>query len=890
MLEHLPPNEGGERIALHGDRFFVQVGRDKDRYDALYVIRIEPAERNLPRSTPENIYSRITLWPGGIPAFKDPVAPLFGVQSHCADCAVDDDDEESSSEQTQPSPLLLSILPQAASTIRQHFRPGHEPLEPAEAQAFLQALSSTWRRRRLDQFITPTARQESLLKGVVKPPNLGRKERDALLSLFGFSALNKAALQHRYDSERFFLILEDFGRVSLPPMVRATLWTSMLEGLSSQALREELFAASDGLKKLAFEGVPAERAWEEGLLRALKEVAVKQSDLALREVAEKAEASEDPSGHIAVWASNLGFERPAPAPSLQMPEVAPVISTLPMPTAVTASEFHPADGWALRTVGADAATVESVRQEVENILKGRGFLYHPIADMSGLLNFIKVLQQFRDNAGSWLTELPTAEAATDHLAAANRAYVSVEGIFGATTPNLLDTLTPQDVAVIVELLNSEPALRQMPGWLWSLDSANEDVKSDCDTRPQLALKLADPEIRQRIRSVLTMVDQLGESSVLKWLDPPTPGDSVDEHIANWFELTKELLASAPADVLHWLGSGNASLSDAAAIERGLGQRAQLKSDLDPGVFESLEAHLAGIDSHEERHEWLGAYLAAVDSYREQFGDPSDMAYAGLRRKAEKERRSSRRSPGVEEIDSSVTIEHNWTETTATKATLVYHQPDPGVDYGILSAPVVLETRQPRQLDVRLNIEVKGDHRSGWPKEWPDVAPANSFTVPAYGWQPQPETDRWQFPIALRIPIRKPRADPRLEVTVQALDAHRGSAFGPQATLRWETIELEMPRLELRWAGTTNPDYVRSHPIGPQAQVGDITGRLRAGGSVAVIAPRRFGKSTLVEYLLNDGAGNGLLVPPAIVCTGTQRQTGLTTIASGRRCLTGSIGI
>ena len=52
VLERLVPNEAGERIALHGDRFYVQVGRDKDRFDALYVIRIEPAENNLPRSTP----------------------------------------------------------------------------------------------------------------------------------------------------------------------------------------------------------------------------------------------------------------------------------------------------------------------------------------------------------------------------------------------------------------------------------------------------------------------------------------------------------------------------------------------------------------------------------------------------------------------------------------------------------------------------------------------------------------------------------------------------------------------------------------------------------------------------------------------------------------------
>ena len=871
VLEHLPPNEEGERIALHGDRFFVQVGRDKDRFDALYVIRIEPAENNLPRSTPENVHCRITLWPGGIPPFKDPVAALFKKQWHSTGGA-DEDEDESSAEPTQPSPLLLSILPQAGSAVRQRFRPGHEAPEPGDALDFVQALSAAWRRRRLDQFITPTARQESLLKGVVKPSNLGRKERDGLLSLFGFTALNKAALQHRYDPERFFLILDDFGRLSLPAMVRAMLWTSMLEGLTSQALREELFAASDGLKKLAFEGVPAERAWEEGLLRALKEVAVKQNDFALREVAEKAEASEDPSAHIAAWASNLGFERPAP--TVATAERTSVIDIVPSPPAAeVTSESHPADAWAFRTAGPDPATVEGIRQGVVKILESRGFLVRQVTDMSSLVSLIDALQQLREAAGSWLAELPDSEAANDHLAAAQQAYASVHEFFGDAKAALLDTLSPQDVAAVVELMENEATLRKMPAWLWSADSVNEEMVVGA-ARSDLALRLADPEVRRRVRSVLTMVDQLNETTVLNWLDPPTPGHDADAHIANWFERTRELLTSAPADVLHWLGSGQASLSDVADIERGLSLRVQLKGDLEPTVFGSLEAHLTAIESHAERRDWLDAYSNAVESYREQFGDPSDIGYAGLRRKAEKELRSSRKLPNSDEIDAGVAVEHNWTETTATKATLVFHQPDPGVDYGVLSAPVVLETRQPRQLDVALSIEVKGDHRNAWPKEWPDITPSGSFTVPAYGWQPQPETDRWQYPLALRIPIRKPRADLRLEVSIQVFDAHKGTVLGPKGTLRWESIELSMPRLELRWAGTTNPHYVRSHPIGPQAQVADIIARLRAGGSVAVIAPRRFGKSTLVEYLLNDGAESGLLVPPAIVCTEYATASGL----------------
>src|SRR5439155_676325 len=41
---------------------------------------------------------------------------------------------------------------------------------------------------------------------------------------------------------------------------------------------------------------------------------------------------------------------------------------------------------------------------------------------------------------------------------------------------------------------------------------------------------------------------------------------------------------------------------------------------------------------------------------------------------------------------------------------------------------------------------------------------------------------------------------------------------------------------------------------------------KTSSSGAVIAPRRFGKSTLVEYLVREGRTVGLAIPPALWCT------------------------
>ena len=63
-----------------------------------------------------------------------------------------------------------------------------------------------------------------------------------------------------------------------------------------------------------------------------------------------------------------------------------------------------------------------------------------------------------------------------------------------------------------------------------------------------------------------------------------------------------------------------------------------------------------------------------------------------------------------------------------------------------------------------------------------------------------------------------------------------------------------------------PNHVRDHPIGPQERADALCEQFAAGSNVAVIAPRRFGKSTLVEYLVREGNKASLCVPPAVVCT------------------------
>jgi serine/threonine protein kinase len=775
--------------------------------------------------------------------------------------------------------MLLALLPQAPEGMRHAFGPGHVPAEPGDARCFVDVLSSIWKRRRLDRFIRPSARQESLLKGVVKPSNLGRKERDGLVALFGFDALNKAALLHRYDAARFFAILDDFSRISLPPALRAVIWTSMLGGLGPTTLREELHRSSPALKSLASDGVPAERAWEDGLLKALREVADRTDDAGLREMAEAAEAADDPVAYIASWASELEFSHPPateaartdPQIVVRPVEIPPAETTLSVPARPVQSD--PADSWAFRTVGPGPEVVERVRAAVLATLRVGAMTSGPIGDMTGLVALIESLRQLQDESEKWLAELPELDSAATDLSHAELVYARLQSLVPDAVTTIVGCTSPADANAICSLLEREPLIRASPPWLWATDQA-ETSDGLPASRADVAIALTDPERRRRFETVIAKLDQLGEPSALNWLDAPAPGEDLDAHIEIWFERTRQLLTTAPSHVLEWLRDQKASLSDIERLSRSVAELGSLKGQLNATAAASVDVHLTECADQDERARWISAFTRAADSYRREYGDPSDMSFGALRNKAQKELKDNDRR-AEPDATGRIGVEHNWTEASGAKATLVFHQPNPAIAYGILAAPVVLQTNRPRQLDVRLAIEVKGEHRSAWPKEWPDIEPSSPFTVPAYGWQPHPENDSWHFPVALRVPVRQPRTEaPRLEATIQVLEAQGGNALGPPVPLRWESIELHRPSVELRWAGTTNPEYVRTHPIGPQAQSADIMARFKAGGSVAVIAPRRFGKSTLVEFLLKDGAEAGFLTPPAIVCTDYAAAGGL----------------
>ncbi|MCY4075753.1 MAG: protein kinase family protein [Acidobacteria bacterium] len=340
---------------------------------------------------------------------------------------------------------------------------------------------------------------------------------------------------------------------------------------------------------------------------------------------------------------------------------------------------------------------------------------------------------------------------------------------------------------------------------------------------------------------------------------------VTEYLREWFRRVREFLREVPPEFRALVE--RESLDFQLAQEHAVRLR-QLQTQVDEELWANIGDDLRA-SAPDARSALLGAYERAVVFCREEFGSLDGLPLQLLKAKVEKELARAETETVVPRAGRRLTVRHNFVERTAKRATPMFVRAEGGEEYGYVAVPLVLETDQPQALNVRLKWEFTGEARSAWPRDWPGPDPGDEdvVSVPIYGWQRAADLTKWHHPLVARLPIRTPKVtNPRLEVAVTVLDVSTDKPLGSRRSLRWDAIALTPHTISVTWGDATEPSHVRDHPIGPQGRADAIRERFVAGSSVAVIAPRRFGKSTLVEYLIAEGARHELLIPPAIVCT------------------------
>ena len=866
-VETLPDNPSGARAALHGDRFYAEVGRDRDREDALFLIRINEVRH--PRSVPQRFFGSFALWTGGDPPLLDSVDEVLG---RSAKESLETEEASLASHYDEPSPRLLERLSDCPAELRNSWRPG-EDSGPASVSDFLEPLRALWTRYRLDRLVELTPRQELLLRGTT-PAQLGQKERNALITNFSFSLLNKLLLDEYVD---LFGVIEQLSAAALPSDVRVRLWLSTFKGTDAPAIRRELYEVRSWLETVVEGDEDTRERLQALMIPHLRDIARDQGDQELALLLEGSYPGGSVMRALANWAVQLQFvdsqvtAEPVIESEYESSAEESVDSDQGKGTAVDLI-----DSWVLHLRGIDPVHLTELRAQLSDLTSRATVLCGATSTLATTIELTDLAQELAGVAQSWLKALPRASELNKDVREASSAYKTAHDSLGASIDLLLQgfTITPAELVDIVQLTERGDVLDQMPGWFWLLD---DDAPDKVLTQPRDPLGYATavlrPEIRARVRTLIGFVEELGEPVALRWIPAVALGLSVEEHLSRWFSEVREFLRAAPAEIVSLLKSGPIPGIDLHTLTQDLARRRHLEELLAPAVFKALDRHLTGVADLSQRSAHLAAFCEAVDLFATNFGDVTNASFDSLITQASK-RLASYTGEGRAREAGRLILDHNWTETSATRATLVLAQPEPSVQYGVLVAPLVLETDTPREVTVRM----KWDYRdirseSGWPKEWPRPEPEEAVTIPIYRWQPQPEPSNYHYSFKAQFPVRVPTTETfRFEVSAAIYDEETGHELARQ-TLRWEAISLTPLRISLRWRDETAPEYVSEHPIGPQLRANAILERFKSGSSVAVLAPRRFGKSTLVEYLVKEGGAANMLVPPTIVCTSYASATG-----------------
>ena len=868
ILETLPPNDRGDRVAIRGERFYYEAGRDRKRSDTIFLMRIEPAEHRVRRETSRSYACRLLPLLGAASPPLNPVDPIFGPSVTATTIEARPLEDVIESDVAEPSPLLLGLLQKAPEDVRSLFRPVPEVEEPSDVTAFLDPLQRLWRRPGIDVYVTPTPRQERLLLGGVIPVQLGRKERDGLLQIFGVGLLNRM-LGRGLKADELYDFLRLLSAIPAVPRLRSVVWSSGLRGLAPDALRRELHECAPTLQRFVVEGTDAEGAWEEGILVAIRDGANRADDAGLKELVAKAESADDPLAIVGLWADRLQF---APSVEQVLGADMPVSSSAQTPASDSvpsgAAEVLPIsafEAWLVRASlpaaeqpNSELAELQRVSQEVVN-------LQLPLARPSDISRTIHLLDKILAASQRVRHDLPELPEFEDALATADRLLNQCRALLGPDTDALLTdpSVTPEVLQDIVDLLATD-GVDGLPHWIWWPDA--EESPNRKPSLVEMATALVDLDRRRVVKQVLGYVKQLAEPGVLRWLRPPDPDAGVGHHVRAWFEGARELLNTlSPEDRASLLASGDGG-ADPSQVRHDQELLAAVCDELSPAVAIEIKNEVRLTPLGPARTVLVRDYRTALDFFRREFGDTTVATYQALKNRVTKQREAPSQSRAGTEA-APLQLEHNWVETSGTRATLVFRQPDPSVAWGYLDAPIVIESDRLQDFQIRLEFEVKGDHRRGWPPEWPGLEPSGAFRVPMFTWRRDPEHKSYQISKIVRVPIRVPTDEnPRLELLVRALDPVTGQRLSHDKSLRWDSISTKAVEVTSQWVGTTNPAYVKQHPIGPQLNVNTLLDRLEKGSSVAIVAPRRFGKSTLVEYLHAELAKRNCLTPKAIICT------------------------
>ncbi|MCI0722229.1 MAG: protein kinase [Acidobacteria bacterium] len=896
----LGDNEVGRRIGLCGDIYFCEAGQ-KERTDCLFVFKVEDAKKRLPQTTPVKYEAEFFLRTQRSPGdYLDPIEELFS--SYVTQGQLETGLMGSSAAQSvlygKPSERLLEIVRSAPAPLRHKWRPRRRETDDLSVEEFLKSLRIPWFKYRLENLASLTPRQEALIEGGTKPKEMGKKERNALLTaLLNFNLLNGFSKANSGNPGLVHNFLDDLSDLASSDFLHSSVWGSMLSGLDTQELKRELHSVADALLAIPSEN---EQVWAAALFENLLVVASRGQDSALHEVVENGKDQSRPLEFLARWAMRQEFpaEGTGPVLSAGSDDKVPPSEQPSIPTAgqeVSAVVLEP------KQIPPELGTPEKVSSlrgavfdqwvhglripELPDLDRIKAQIVERLSRVTADIALLKPgpafgqialhLRQLQSDLSTWVPQLPDPAILDADYDEGGKAYDRAYSVVGQELDEILanQRVRPRDLAEAADLVATHiDVLKKLPSWILDLEANDSAENARVPQEQNLLQRLIIPGLRERLTLILDVLVEVGgeNADLLCWV-PPLPSaaarenenDEVAEYVRSKLTQTSNFLQSVPKDLRTWMRSTLEPSQIQHHLNKYIEFYQKVKDRISPESLKQTLEHVHSLSVEMESVE-LSLFERAIEFFEENMGDATEASFKSLQAWVNKNR--SRFKDGQTEDSQLLTIEHNWTDRGQKAPLIFFPHPDQRQAYGFVTVPLVIETNQPKSLSVKLETHVKTGQREAWPREWENPKP-DILRIYHHEWRENASEGNYIYTLRLEIPISLSRkTGRRFEIELNLLDEEKATIAGKPKTLSWDSIESTTGPLKLNWPENTDPGVVTKHPIGPQQKSSVILNRVALGGSFAVVAPRRFGKTTLVEYISKEARQMGFVVPKPVGCT------------------------
>lgn len=899
----LPGNETGPLVALLGDRFYCAAGKDADRADSLFISKIDFVSWLPVGGIPRKIHGDFHL----VTSARLPRSVLSDVTSLFEAPRTEAAATASSPPQGPLHPRLSPVLALLDGEVLDRLAPCVDETPQPDDATLIDALRRVWKRHRLASMTARDlpARMRSILDGRIQPTRLTAADRVALLGAFDVGTVNYFAVDAPPEAAR--ALIADLSSIPLLAGVRARIWTMSLASAEGELLRSRLHHVAPALMSLA--GNPAAvTAWEEPIVELIEQSASRLGDRLIGEVASDARAqltSRDEAGGalraIAQWAGALRVrDANASADSTMVPESssgkgARVIATPPHPaeqcvptsvathangqtrsdaadgvsassgTRMTQSrEWSICDSWAISMRADSPAQIRETLAALETPLGLALAMVDSVRDVSMCIDALRALHALQLHLGAALRDLPAAAVLENDVAQAAEAYQQLEQQIGSDAAGKLITefqaLRPDEVLAMSRLLQHRPVLQAMPPWMWEPPDAEE---LEAPTTPEeLAARLRHEPVRQVVEAAINCI--AGEADPEELVaDLPRPPSS-SEPVQYVVDLLRDRiqdrrgLSLVPEVHAEWVTAARERHESAQTILRTIDLLENLEGRLADATLGEVVKRVGAVENPDERGRVVRSYLRATSFFEDLLGTARNTTKDILDQWVLRQTDVGLNSGSEHELR----ILHNRVDEKGEATTLLFES-IPGQPYGWVRAPLLLESSERIDEVLQLAYSPEGDASKAWPADWETPEP-DRIELREADWREHPDDRaRFVYTFSAAIPIRDTSGQDRLSVAISARN-ERGDELVAPTKLRWDVTRGDLPSLE--WPDGKHPEFVRHHPVGVQSQGAELLTRVAGLGSFAAVAPRRFGKTTLVEYLRNECRDQGFVVPEPVRCT------------------------